>query len=79
MFRNEKKALEGSGFCVSMYNRYRLKLSYDEENNPNVAIYEVRHKDAHNETFRYVKTLDITEILEQAADFAAEFEASADE
>lgn len=77
MFRDTKKASEGLRFVVSEYEDYRLKLSYDEENCPMICLYRVRHKNAHNEAFTWVKHIDITDVLEQVADYAESQEATA--
>ena len=69
MFSATEKALAGLSFLIMEYNRYRLKLTYDEENNPSLSLYRVRHKNAANEAFVWVKHIDITNVLEQCADF----------
>ena len=77
MFRNTQKACEGLRFLVSEYENYRLKLTYDEEDNPSISLYRVRHKNAYNEAFTWLKHIDITSILEQCAEYA-EFEGIAE-
>ena len=77
MFRNTPKACEGLRFLISEYENYRLKLHYDEENNPAVSLCRVRHKNAHDESFTWLAHIDTTSILEQVAEIAAQIKEGA--